>query len=313
MTQVVKKSYRVTNWAKYNDSLVSRGSITFWFDEEMLAVWQHKNEATKRGRPFVYSNQAMECLLVLRELFQLPYRQTEGLARSLMQLMKVAVPIPDYSSLAKRAPHVAIPRAVSLRPGAIDIVVDSTGLKVFGEGEWKVRKHGPGKHRTWRKLHLAINPQTHEIEAEVLTENNCIDATPVPELLAAIPGPIRSLCGDAAYDKWLVYDALELRGIEPIIPPQHNAKLSRGYRTGNAPRKRDLTILRIRSVGSRQWKTEVGYHRRSLAETTMQRMKTVFGGELKNRLLENQKAEVRVRCRILNHHTQLGLPPSRWD
>ena len=153
MTEAVKKSYRVTHWAKYNEALVNRGSITFWFDEDMLAQWQHNNEVVKRGRPFTYSDHAMECLLVLRELFQLPYRQTEGLAKSLLQHMKVNVPIPDYSSLAKRAGRLADPAVDYERRGPIDVVVDSTGLKVFGDGEWKVRKHGAGKRRTWRKLH----------------------------------------------------------------------------------------------------------------------------------------------------------------
>ena len=233
MKKPVKASYKITNWRKYNESLVNRGSITFWFDEETLAHWEHDNAACKVGRPFTYSDRAMEVLLVLRELFQLPYRHTEGLGRSLLQLMQVDVPTPDFTSLAKRAAKLGVDLNVLRRKGSIDIVVDSTGLKVFGDGEWKVRKHGAGKHRTWRKLHLAINPETQEIVAEMLTENNVTDATAAPALLDQINSPIDEFRGDGAYDKWLVYNALAERDITPIIPPQKNAKIKRhGNATG---------------------------------------------------------------------------------
>lgn len=313
MLEKVKKSYKVTNWSRYNESLVNRGSITFWFDDDMLAHWQHDNADAKVGRPFTYSDRSIEVLLVLRELFQLPYRQTEGLARSLMQLMQVDVPIPDFTSLAKRATKLPVDLGVTHHREPIHVLVDSTGLKVFGEGEWKVRKHGAGKHRTWRKLHLLINPATQEIEAETLTENSSIDATPVPGLLASVEGRIETFCGDGAYDKWLVYDALAERGTQPIIPPQHNAKIRQHGNAAAPPLPRDETIRSIRKLGRSEWKRQAGYHRRSLAETTIARLKTTFGSELKNRELENQRAEARIRCKILNHQTRLGLPPSQWD
>ncbi len=165
MVAKAKTSYKITNWRKYNESLVQRGSITFWFSDDVIDAWEHTNEATKVGHPFVYSDTAVESLLMLRELFRLPYRQTEGLGRSLAQLMQVDVAIPDFTSLAKRAAKLEIALDVADRQGPIDVVVDSTGLKVFGEGEWKTRKHGVSKRRTWRKLHLAVNPDTQEILA----------------------------------------------------------------------------------------------------------------------------------------------------
>lgn len=171
-----KGTYKITNWRNYNESLVQRGSITFWFSEEALAEWNHANRRPSVGHPFVYGDRAIESLLALRELFRLPYRQTEGLARSLARLMGVDVAIPDFTSLSKRAGALRISLDVSKHAGPIDVVVDSTGLKVFGEGEWKVRAHGKSKRRTWRKLHLVVNPATQEIEAEVLTENSGHDA-----------------------------------------------------------------------------------------------------------------------------------------
>jgi hypothetical protein len=145
-----KGSYKITNWRQYNESLVQRGSVTFWVSEEVIDHWEHANDEPKVGHPFVYSNRAIESLLALRELFRLPYRQTEGLGRSLLALMRPQVAIPDYTSLAKRAAKLAIDLNLAARTGPIDIVIDSTGLKVFGEGEWKTRKHGASKRRTWR-------------------------------------------------------------------------------------------------------------------------------------------------------------------
>ena len=313
MVGVLKAAYKVTNWAKYNESLVSRGSLTLWLDEEALAKWEHANHEVKRGRPFTYSDTCIECLLVLREMFRLPYRQTEGLGRSLMQLMQVRLRVPDYSSLAKRAAKLPIDLSITRRRGPIDIVVDSTGLKVFGDGEWKTRKYGPSKRRTWRKIHLAINPATQEIEAEMLTENSGHDADQVPDLLEQIPGSIKTFRGDGAFDKWKVYEVLAMRGIQPIIPPQHNAKIKQhGNKIADAL-PRDAAIRQIRRVGRAAGKQEIGYHVRSLGETAMFRMKTMFGSTLKNRALPNQQTEVRIRSKILNRLTQRGLPQFKWN
>jgi hypothetical protein len=308
-----KGAYKITNWRKYNESLVQRGSITFWFSEDVIDQWHHVNDRPKLGHPFVYSDTAIECLLVLRELFQLPYRQTEGLARSLAQLMQVELSIPDYTSLAKRAAKMGISLDVAHRTGSIDVVVDSTGLKVFGEGEWKMRKHGKAKRRTWRKLHLAVNPQTQEIEAETLTENSSHDADQVDDLLQQINAPLDAFYGDGAYDKWKVYETLHNRRIKAIIPPQRNAKIKQHGNSSQPPLPRDQAIRDIRRRGRRPWKESIGYHRRSLSETAMHRMKSCFGNKLKNRLLQNQRTEARLRSRILNHFTHLGLPQFEWQ
>jgi hypothetical protein len=308
-----KGTYKITNWSKYNESLVQRGSITFWFNEDVIDQWHHANDQPKVGHPFVYSDTAVECLLVLRELFQLPYRQTEGLGQSLVQLMEISLDIPDYTSLAKRAAKLGVSLDVSKRRGPIDVVVDSTGLKVFGEGEWKMRKHGKSKRRTWRKLHLAVNPATQEIEAETLTENSCDDASQVDPLLNQVSGSTNAFYGDGAYDQWKVYETLDKRRTKAIIPPRRNAKISQHGNANARPLSRDVAIREIRRRGRRQWKERVGYHRRSLSETAMQRMKCCFGDELKNHLIENQRTEARIRSKILNKFTRLGLPEFEWS
>ncbi len=313
MAQAVKGSCKITNWSKYNLALVNRGDITFWFSDEVLRKWEHDNASGKVGRPFEFSDTAIECLLVLRELFRLPYRQTAGLANALVKLMQMDLKIPDYTSLAKRAAKLKIDLAPTRSQGKIEVVVDSTGLKVFGDGEWKARKFGPSKRRTWRKLHLAINPETQEIVAEVLTENSGHDADQVCPLLERIPQPIEHFYGDSAYDKWKVYGPLAQRGAQPIIPPQHNAKIKQHANSLAPPLPRDEAIRGIRHLGRRSWKKEIGYRRRSLGETAMFRLKTIFGSALKNRDFKNQQAEARLRCKILNHLTQRGLPEFEWN
>lgn len=308
-----KRAYKVMNWAKYNESLVRRGDITLWFDEAVIDDWKHDNAATKVGRPFVYSDLAIESLLTLRELFRLPYRQTEGFGRALMKLMGVEVAVPHHTSLQKRSAKLKVAVDVAKASGPIDVVVDSTGLKVYGEGEWKVRKHGVGKRRTWRKLHLAVDPATHSIVAQTLTENSEHDAGQVEPLLEQVSTNVETFYGDSAYDQWKVYDTLEENRVDVIIPPRKNAKIKQHGNHSAAPLPRDECVRQIRRDGRKAWKQSIGYHRRSLAETAMGRMKTSFGDKLKNRTLINQQAEAALRCKILNLFVTLGMPAFLWS
>jgi hypothetical protein len=304
--------YRVTNWREYNESLVRRGDITLWFSDEALASWEHANEERKVGRPFTYSDGAIECLLTLRELFRLPYRQTEGLGRALVKLMGVDVAIPDFTSLAKRAAKLGVSLEVLPTSGSIDVVVDSTGLKVYGAGEWRSDAYRAPKRRTWRKLHLSINAATQEIVAEALTSRACDDAEVVPALLAQIEPPVSKLLGDGAYDKWKLYDGLAQAEIEPVIPPRKGASIRRHGNSARPRLPRDEAIRGIRRHGRTGWKRQSGYHRRSLVETSMSRLKQAFGPRLKNKGFDNQRTEARLRCKLLNRFTQLGMPEFRW-
>ena len=218
---------------------MNRGSITVWFSEDALESWEHPNDQVKVGRPFTYSDTAIECLLTIRELLKLPYRQTEGFSRSIVKLLDAEVTIPDYSSLAKRAGKLGVAFKVSDKRGAIDIVVDSTGMKVYGEGEWKTRIHGRAKQRTWRKLHLAVDADTREVVAELLTDNSSHDSQAVPALLDQIDQTVEKFYGDGGYDTWKVYDRLATEAIEPVIPPQHNAKIKQHGNSTNDPLARD--------------------------------------------------------------------------
>jgi hypothetical protein len=306
-----KARFSVRNWREYNASLVARGSMTIWFSEEALANWYHENGEGKRDRPFTYSDPTMETFLTIRELLRLPYRQTEGFVRSILSLVADGLSVPDFTSAAKRAAKLGIGLPVLPRRGHVDVVLDSTGLKVFGEGEWKVRQHGPSKRRTWRKLHLAVDPATQEIVAEVLTTNAAHDADLAEALLGEAPGRIDTVTADGIYDKWKVYDAIERRGARPKIPPRHDAKIKRHANAVGPRLARDEAIRMIRRIGRKNWKKKIGYHCRSLAETAVFRLKTIFGPMLKNRTLPNQITEARIRCKILNYFTQSGLAYAR--
>jgi hypothetical protein len=308
MPAIAKKArLSVRNWHEYNESLVARGSITIWFSDVALANWYHENGVGKRGRPFMYSDSTMELFLMVRELLRLPYRQTEGFVRGILAMLADGLSVPDFTSAAKRAAKLGVALPVLPRRGHVDIVLDSTGLKVFGEGEWKVRQHGPSKRRTWRKLHLAIDPDTQEIVAEVLTTNAGHDGDQAEALLEEAPGKINSVTADGGYDQWKVYQAIERRGARPQIAPRRNAKIKR-HANATGPRlARDEAIRMIRRIGRKNWKKRIGYHCRSLVETAVFRLKTIFGPMLKNRKLSNQITEARLRCKILNHFTQFGL------
>jgi IS5 family transposase len=301
-----KPTYRIRNWNQYNDALVRRGSLTLWVDQAALDAWRYQGP-TQQGAQFLFSDVAIECLLTLRAVYHLTLRATEGFARSLFELMAVDLPVPDYSTLCRRAKTVRITLPKKAE-GPLHLILDSTGLKVYGEGEWKVRQHGYSRRRAWLKLHLAIDPETHEVQAAVVSDPGVTDEQAVPMLLDQVEEPIAGAGADGSYDRRSVYEALERRGASAIIPPRRDAKIQRhGNRSG--PRlARDENLRRIRQIGRAAWKQESGYHRRSLGETAMFRMKTIFGPGVSSRAVEQRATEVGVRCRALNIMTHQGMP-----
>src|SRR4051812_20616309 len=303
-----KSTYRIRNWNEYNDALVRRGSLTLWVDQEMLQAWRYQGP-TQWGAQFEYSDLAIECLLTLRSVYHLTLRATEGFARSLFELMAAGLPTPDYTTLCRRAATVRItlPKEAT---GPLHLVLDSTGLKVYGEGEWKVRQHGYSKRRAWLKLHLAVDPQTHEIRAAMVTEPGVTDAETVPALLDQVEDPIERAAGDGAYDRRVVYDALDRRSARAVVPPRRDAKIQRHGNSSGPRLARDENLRRIRQIGRSSWKEESGYHERSLAETAMFRMKTIFGDGVASRSPARQATEAGVRCRAVNIMTHQGMPRS---
>ena len=304
-----KTPYRIRNWPKYNAALVGRGSLTLWVDEEAIRAWRYRGPK-QRGAQYVYTDAAIKCVLTLRAVYHLALRATQGLAQSLFALLEVSLPVPDYSTLSRRAAEVAVALGAVPRSGPLHLLVDSSGFKVFGEGEWKVRVHGWSKRRTWRKLHIAVDEATGEIVAAVASEAGVSDDQALPDLLDHVPGEISQVSADGAYDKRRCYEAIEQHQAQAVIPPRRDAKIWQHGNCAAPPRQRDENLRAIRTKGRRQWKRESGYHRRSLAETAFFRFKTLFGPTLRARGFAQQATELFIKTAALNRMTHLGMPDS---
>lgn len=305
-----KPTYRVRNWSKYNKSLVKRGSLTVWVSPEVLAAWTRVPPSGKRGHPRTYGDVAIECMATLRAVYHLAQRATHGLLTSIFELMGVSMTVPSYSTLSRRQQtlDVQLPKR---KPGeGVHVVVDSTGVKVFGEGEWKVRQHGYTRRRTWKKLHVGVDEATGDILALSVTDNSVADHEELPGLLAQIDEPIKQVSADGAYDKRKAYDAIRNRDAIATIPPRRGARIWQHANSKQDRLIRDENLRTIRKHGRTAWKQTSGYHRRSLAETTMSRFKRILGPTISARTFASQTTEIKVRCKILNTMTQLGTPDS---
>jgi hypothetical protein len=306
-----KLRYRVKNWPSYNAALEQRGSLTLWLDKRALSQWR-AGHTGKRGHPFFYSDLVIQWLLVLQTVYRLPLRQTTGFTRAVLKLLHLRRAVPHYSTLGRRRPSLTVALPRRRQPAGVHVVVDSTGLKVYGAGEWHVKKHRASRHRRWCKLHIGLDEATGDLTAVVLTENTgrmTCDHDVFPALLEQTQqtGPIRQVSGDGGYDFSSVHRYLhdQLPDAKNTIVPRRNAAICPRDESLSA---RHANIRRIRQVGRKRWKRESGYHRRSLAETAMFRFKQLFGPSLSARQLASQTTEVLLRACVLNQMTALGMP-----
>jgi len=301
-----KAKYRLRSWSVYDRALVQRGDITLWISQDAIASWKPAPTGL-RGAQRKFSDHAIETALTLRLVFKLPLRQAEGFLRSVLSLMGVDLEAPDHTTLSRRSQHLDV--ALNLVPvnEPIHLIVDSTGLSIFGEGEWAAVKHGGRGKRGWRKLHLGVDG-SGVIVAQVLTDGNADDAATVPALLGRFEGELSGFVADAAYDSRPVYDAATQRGAVVVVPPTRNATV--GGRNVTQCSARDRTVARIREVGRRQWKKESGYHRQGTVENAFFRYKSIIGDRLRARHSKAQEAETLIACNILNGMTALGRPAS---
>jgi Transposase DDE domain len=305
-----KTPYRIRNWQEYDIALRQRGSLTLWLSDEALQNWITEEKTGQPGASPIYSDLAIETMAMLKALFHQTGRQAEGFLASVFELMGVDLPVPDHSTLSRRLGQLDVKLPVRGWQKARHVVVDSTGVKVYGEGEWKVRQHGYSKRRTWRKLHLCVDEQTREIVAVGASTNNVSDAEMLPEMLEEVPGAIRQVSGDGSYDQRKCYDAVNKYKARATIPPRRGARIWQHGNTQAERHVRDENLRRIRQVGKKQWKRESGYHRRSLSETMVFRYKAIFGDKLQTRKVENQFNELFIKCAALNRMTHLGMPQS---
>lgn len=305
-----KAQYKVKNWNAYDASLKQRGSITFWVNEETIEQWCNQQKTGRKGASNYYSDTAIATMGTIQSVFHLPGRQAEGFLESLFMLMGIELQVPDHSTLSRRLSKLSVELPVIPKDKAVHVVVDSTGVKVYGEGEWKVRTHGVGKRRTWRKLHLGVDEKTGEILAAVVTTNDIADCEVLPDLLEQINQEIEQVSGDGGYDTFNCYNTIAERGALATIPPRSNAQIQQPNNSELPPHPRDENLRRVHQIGRQQWKEKSRYHRRSLSETAMFRLKIIFGGKLRRRFFDNQAVELFLQCAALNRMIQLGKPDS---
>lgn len=314
MIQKKKDKYRIRNWKEYNQSLVNRGSITFWFSEDATEKWHATEKSGKRGRPQVYSDYAVRCGLAIKAVFRIAFRALQGLINSLLKILQLSLKCPNYSLFSRRTKNLKIPIRRFLSPGEkLDIVFDSTGFKVYGEGEWKVRKHGYSKRRTWRKVHVGMCANTRQIIVSATTSNDVSDDVAMLDMMTALDdAKLGDVLGDGAYDTTDCRQFIHDIGGRQVIPPKRTARKQKKSFIP-ALKERDHAIQRIKELGDEgrsEWKKEVRYHRRSVIETHMFRHKTILGDRLSSRKGSTQATEIAIKCDVLNRMTELGMPDS---
>lgn len=303
MSKPAPARYRTTNWSAYNAALRRRGSLLVWLDREM--EWLARPSG-RPGRPETFSDAAIQFCLSLKVLFGLALRQTIGMVASLLKLAGLKDwPVPDFSTLCRRQKSGTIQIPFRRSDGPLNLLVDSTGVKVRGDGEWQVRKHGPSRRRQWRKVHLAMDAATGDVRAVEFTSSRAGDSPVLPDLLAQIPAdqPIATITGDGAYDPRACHTAIVERGATAIIPIRRNGRAWK--EDCPAARARNETLRATRRFGRAFWKRWTGYHTRSRIEAQMLRLKA-FGERIASRDPNRQTAEIHTRIALMNRFSALG-------
>lgn len=290
---------RKRNWQEYNKQLIQRGSITFLLDPKICKTKKQKT----MGRPLLFTDALITMLMMIKIHYHMPYRCLQGFAESIVKLAKYSFLIPSYSLICKRARKIKSPKLTSSKPSVV--AIDASGVKVYGEGEWKVKIHGKSKRRKWIKIHIAVDPNTGEIVAQKITTSDVHDGKVVGALLDQIPPP-KQILADGAYDGKNVRSEIASRGAQALIPPPRNARLR------NKDPSRDDAIRLIRGFGNDQaartlWGKLTGYSKRALVESAFSRMKRLFGSRLFSKRLDSQEVENYLRCLILNKMNALSV------
>ncbi len=313
--RIPKQKHKVTNWREYDESLCRRGSLTVWFSDEAVRAWRAEPRTSRGGQPW-YSPLAILTALTLRAVFRLAFRQTEGLIGSVIDLLGLDLAVPDHTTLSRRAETLEVPRPKPSGGGAggdagpLHLLVDSTGLKLVGAGEWLAEKHGTRRRRSWKKLHLGVDAGTGRIVAAALTDRDEDDASQVGPLLDQVPDAVASFTGDGAYDRESVYDAVAERhpGAAVVVPPRATAVCSDAAETTPTQRDRHLQVIAER--GRMGWQKAAGYNRRARAEAAVGRFKRVIGDGLRSRTDRRRVTEVNVAVHALNRMLEFGRPRS---
>jgi hypothetical protein len=285
------------------------GEVSPSGSDEAIAAWQAEPRTTRGGQPH-YSALAIRTALTLRAVFRLALRQTEGLIGSIFQLLGLDLAVPDHSTLSRRAETLAIAKLSPNPRGPVHLLVDSTGLRLCGPGEWLIEKHGTRRRRSWRKLHIGVDAGTGQILASELTASEVDDGSRVEPLLVQITGSLASFVGDGAYDQAGIYATVAQRhpDAEVIVPPRSTAVLSDDVEA--TPTQRDRHLQSIAEHGRIGWQKRSGYTRRALVESGISRLKRVIGDALRSRTDRRRTTEVAIAVHALNRMLEFGRPKS---
>lgn len=279
MKKLRQGKYKVKNWSEYNKSLKNRGDITFWLSDDALEHWLEQDLVIKpRGRQVKYSKIAVQTIYTFRQIFNLRLRQAEGFTRSLLKIVGVSLPVPDYTTISRRIRTLPIDFVYSKLSGNINVILDSTGIKVLGEKEWINYKHGTGQRKIWRKLHIGVSDDGNIIAGEITTLRDSDIAT-VPELLKQIPNDIDNIVGDGAYHR--------KRMLEYIEQHQNTEK--------------------AKFIGP-PGKSVKSYGNRLKVEETFSRYKRIIGNKFKAQNFLGQQYEAKLSLLILNKMMAIGMP-----
>ena len=307
---IPKQKRKLTNWRAYDASLRQRGSLTVWFTTAAVEAWRAEPRTTQGGQRW-YSPLAILTALTFRAVFHLALRQTEGLISSVIGLLGLALAVPDHSTLCRRAKTLEVPRPQRRIDGEpLHLLVDSTGLKLCGAGEWLVEKHGTKTRRSWRKLHIGLDADTGQIVAAAVTAKEIDDGAEVGPLLDQVPGLLASFTADGAYDQEGVCAVVARHSPDAtiIVPPRSTAVPSETAET--APTQRDRHLHSIAKHGRAAWQTTSGYTKRARVEAAIGRFKQVIGDGLRSRTDDRRAIEVEVAVHVLNRTLELGRPMS---
>jgi hypothetical protein len=278
-----------------------------WFTDDAIAAWRAEPRTTPGGQPH-YSDLAITTALTMRTVFRLALRQTEGLIGSVIALLGLDLSVPDYSTLSRRSKTLQVPPLHRIGTGPLHLLVDSTGLKLGGAGEWLVEKHGSSRRRSWRKLHIGIDAASGEIVAVELTNKEVDDAERIGGLLDQIADPIASFTADGAYDQDRVYETVAEHAPDAVVIVPPRATAVPGASAGTAPTQRDRHIRDIAEHGRMGWQKSSGYNLRAKVEASIGRYKRVIGDGLRSRTTETEATEVAIAAAALNRMLEFGRP-----
>lgn len=301
--------HKKINWSKYNKSLINRGSITFWLDPALFKNLSKKKKQRKVGRPFMYSDELIKVCLIVKCIYSLTYRSLEGFLKSLLSFANFdqEMQIPSYTQIHKRGKRMKYKLEIKNVKKATDIVVDSSGVKVYGEGEWVKEKHGSTRKKQWKKFHIGIDPETQDIILAEKTDPRESDVKVAERWMKNWRGEGKKFYGDGAYDSKKLRQKIEEKQGYPLIPPRKNS------RYGFEGSVRDDQIAAMIGLGGGEagrelWKKLTGYHQRSLVESAFSRFKRLFSDRLFSRLEGMQDLELYLKSLIINKFNKIGLP-----